>query len=554
MCGKFLIEQVEEEKQQRARDEARRPALRQRLEHWRSRGYEVSGLARAVEGDVPSAERAMAEFETGVRRLADAQVRLNALDVMGFPGEVLAIRQRLADPGRAAEAEILLAELADKIKARKEEERRRRHEEALKEKAARMASYRQRVAAWSEKGYSVKRLDGLLDDPESDSVTIEKRLSEYDRDVQRLLELRRALDGVRAVATEAELAEAERELSDPDALAPLHARVDSLSERFYQKKSEDQKRAALRARLEEYRQKGYKVARLEGAPDRPLPEAEAAFASYDRDVGALFGLWDRLRALDRSLFPDEWEAARGRMNDPGQVEEVRKAVEALERRQAAESGRRAEEDRRLALEAKQFVAGVFEKMRAGAPDYNPLGFYTREARWEPHLAPDGMFAKGEARSGLISKSAAVVACGFAPSLQKQAVMNEAESARSSEQFVAHCFVMNRVAPELASMARAFSHPNLSIYIRDLAAGELVFNAEDPKTRAYSEWFVPAAPVSGMKGAVRAVSDRHGIFTRAVLQEMLGLQPREADELIRVWTGRNEVVQVSKIRDEYSFMD
>ena len=77
MCAKSVIEQVQEEREQKAREEARRPALRQRLEGWRARGYDVSRLAKAVEGDVPAAEKALADFESGVRRLSEVQLKLN---------------------------------------------------------------------------------------------------------------------------------------------------------------------------------------------------------------------------------------------------------------------------------------------------------------------------------------------------------------------------------------------------------------------------------------------------------------------------------------------
>jgi hypothetical protein len=554
MCGKSVIEQVQEEREQKSRDEARRPQLRQRLESWRGRGYIVARLLKVVDGDVPTAEKVFSGFETDVGRLSEAQLRLNALDVMGFPNEVMALRQKLNDPDAAGQAEQMVEDLAQKIKVRKEEEKKRLHEQALKEKAAKMAAYRQRIAGWAAKGYSTKRFEGLLEDPDSDSIAIERKLDDYDRDVQKLLELRKALDSVRGVATEAEAKELDAQLLDPDALAAAHAGVDGLSERFYQKKSEQEKLGALRARFEEYKQKGYKVGRLEAVAGRQLSEAEPVFTSYEEDVGSLFKLWDRLRALDRSLFPDEWEAARSSMNDPDRVAELQKTVEALETRQSAEQEKRAEEDRKLALTARQFVAGVFEKMKKYTPDYLPLGFYLRDARWEPHLAPDGLFAKGEVRPGLLSKGTGVVACGFAPALQKQGILTEAEGARAAGQYVAHCFVLTRVSAEMAELARTFLHQNMSVYIQDLSAGSLLFNAQDPKTQAYSEWFVPDMAVSGMKGAVRAVSDKHGIFTRAVLQERLGLQQRESDELLKEWMGRNEIVQVSRIRDEYSFMD
>jgi len=554
MCGKSVIEQVQEERAQKVRDEARRPQLRQRLESLRNRGYIVARLVKAVEGDVPAAEKVFSEFESEIGRLSAVQVRLNALDVMGFPNEVMTLRQKLNDPDEAGQAEQLVAEIEQKIKAKREEVQKRLHEQAMKEKQARLAAYRQRIAGWAGKGYSTKRFEGLLEDPDSDSIAIEKKLDGYDRDIQKLLELRKALDSVKGVATEPELKELDRALLDPDEMAAAHSKVDELSERFYQKKTQEEKQKALRARFEEYKQKGYKVARLEGVLEKPLAEAEPVFTSFEEDVGSLFKLWDRLRELDRAFFPDEWESARAQMNDPDRVAEVQKMVEALEARHAEALARQAEEDRKLALTAKQFVAGVFEKMKKNTPDYLPLGYYMKDAKWEPHLAPDGMFTKGEFRFGLLSKGTGVVACGFAPSIQKQGIINEAEGARAAGQFVAHCFVLTRAPAELAALARAFSHPNLSVYVQDLSANALHFNGQDPKTGAFSEWFVKDAPVTGMKGAVKAVSDKHGIFTRAVLKDRLGMQSREVDELLKEWMSKNVIVQVSKIRDEYSFMD
>jgi hypothetical protein len=229
-------------------------------------------------------------------------------------------------------------------------------------------------------------------------------------------------------------------------------------------------------------------------------------------------------------------------------------VEALEARQAKTIAKQAEEDRTLTLTARKFIAGVFEKMKSATPDYLPPGFYMEDAKWEPHLAPDGMFVKGEVHSGLFSKDSGAVACGFAPSVPKQAFATEAESARAASQFVAHCFVMTRAPPDLVPAVRSFSHPNLSVYVYDLAASALHFNVDDVKTNVYSEWFVPEAKIEGMKGAIRAVSDRHGIFTRTVLQQRLGLQMRDMDGMLRGWMARNQLIQVSKIRDEYSFMD
>ena len=554
MCGKSIIEQVQEERDQRTNDEARRPELKRRLEQWRSKGYAVARLDRSVNGDVRAAEEAFAGFEKDVARLDEVQLRLNSLDVMGFPQEVLAIRQGLRDPDAAGRLEQQVAGLESKIEARKDEEQKRLHEQAVKDKQTRMDQYRQRIAGWSEKGYSTARFKGMLEDPGSDSIVIERRLDEYDQDIRRLLELGKTLDTVRPVGTEAELRDLGQLLRDPDAVGDAQAKVDALYARFYQKKTEEEKRSELQSRLEEYRQKGYKVGRLEGAADKPLGDAEALLVSYEQDVGRLFKLWDRLRALDRSLFPEEWEAARAMMNDPDSVAAVQKAVEGLEAKQAETLAGQAEEDRRLMLTARKFVAGVFEKMRSAVPDYLPPGLYMEEAKWEPHLSPDGMFVKGEVHPGIFSKGTGVVACGYAPSVPKQMFAAEAESARAASQFVAHCFVVTRAPPELVPAVRSFAHPNLSVYVFDLAAAALHFNEDDIKTKVYSEWFAPDEKIAGMKGAIRALSDKHGIFTRALLQQALGLQMKDMDGMLRRWMARNELIQVSKIRDEYSFMD
>jgi hypothetical protein len=133
-------------------------------------------------------------------------------------------------------------------------------------------------------------------------------------------------------------------------------------------------------------------------------------------------------------------------------------------------------------------------------------------------------------------------------------MAEAERARIAGRFAAHCFVMTQAPPEMARLAAGFSHPNLSAYVLDLGQGRLSFNESDAKTRAFSGWFVKGQKAPGMKDAVRMIADKYGIFTRAALEQKLGLRRSEIDQMLRAWLAKNQVVVVSKIRDEYSFMD
>jgi hypothetical protein len=552
--GRSIIEQVEEEKAQKVKDEALRNELRGRIGFWKSRGYIVARLLKCIDGDMRQARQAFVEFEVDVRRLSELQLRLNNVDVMGFPEDVLAIRQKLNDPDAVDDLEGRLGQLEGMIKARKDDERKRQDEQSRLEKEKKMGWYRQRIAAWAEKGYSTKRLDGVLDDPAADSATVEKKLTAFDTDIQRLLELGKRLESARTAATEEELKLLDRQLLDPEAADKADERIDELDQRIYQRKSQDDKRRQLLKRLEDYRQKGYKVARLEGTADFPLEKAEGLFSGYEADVGALFRLWDRLRALNRSYFPQDWEAARAMMNDPDMVADVETRVAVLETRQAQLGVQKAQEAKQLVSSGKALIVEMNEKMKSRVPDYNPLGFFIENGRWDPQIAPDGLSVRAETRPALLSKETVAVACeltgGFVPS----AFMTEAERARQAGRYVARCFMMAQAPPEMAELAKGFTHPNLSAYVLDLGSNVLHCNCSDIKTRVFAGWFLKGQVPGGMRDAVKMAADKLGIFTRAGLELKLGLRRSEIDDMVKGWMAKNEVVQVSKIRDEYSFMD
>jgi hypothetical protein len=71
---------------------------------------------------------------------------------------------------------------------------------------------------------------------------------------------------------------------------------------------------------------------------------------------------------------------------------------------------------------------------------------------------------------------------------------------------------------------------------------------------FAGWFLKGRRPPGMKDAVKMIADKYGIFTRAALEQKLGLRRSEMDQMLKGWLAKNEVVVVSKIKDEYSFMD
>jgi len=107
---------------------------------------------------------------------------------------------------------------------------------------------------------------------------------------------------------------------------------------------------------------------------------------------------------------------------------------------------------------------------------------------------------------------------------------------------------------MAELAKGFSHPNLSAYVYDLGSNTLHCNDSDIKTRVFAGWFLKGQEPRGMRDAVKMAADKLGIFTRAGLEQKLGLRRSEIDGMLKGWMAKNEVVLVSKIRDEYSFMD
>lgn len=200
-----------------------------------------------------------------------------------------------------------------------------------------------------------------------------------------------------------------------------------------------------------------------------------------------------------------------------------------------------------------YISSVYSKMNEHQPDYNPLGYYTGDRKWETNISFDKFYTYGNISAGLL-KTSLSIGCSYSESSGvKNQVLQDAETSERSKQFVAKCYVVNGADDALVSFFREFVHPNYSIYLCNIHNGEeeLIFNDNDKKTVLFSEWFKRDGKPKIFEDMVREIADEEGIFSRIDLKEKIDMKEKEIDRFLKEMIKRNEIVDMG--RGEYAFM-
>lgn len=133
--------------------------------------------------------------------------------------------------------------------------------------------------------------------------------------------------------------------------------------RFDEMVAQERMKTEYIATLNEYRTRGYVVARLEAAMGKGIEEVQKAFELYAADLARLAAMAEKCDAMD-PVFAPEAAALKARCNDPDAIRVVEKGL--------AELGARVEAKRRLLMDrvgkwrAEGYVTSRFDSLQ-GAP-------------------------------------------------------------------------------------------------------------------------------------------------------------------------------------------
>ncbi|MGQ9582423.1 MAG: DUF835 domain-containing protein [Thermoplasmatota archaeon] len=316
---------------EKSQDELRREEFHKRIEEWRALGYNVERLKELERGDLETLQKELTVFKIRVHRLNELKGELGLIDTSGLEAEVAALEPLFRDVNRIPDLEARLTELRLKAKARMDETRTRMEEMArLKGKLV------ERMAVWASQGYSVSRLEGLLE-RERNLERLREEFETFEKNIVRINELRSRLAALNATGFEKEVAEVASLLNDPGRLEAAEGAVSALERLMAQgreearRRQEEEERWKRKAqeRILSWKAKGINVGMLERALEEGGEAFKSALSEFSLRLEKVRGMTEELNALDRRGLEAEAEAVQARLGNLDDLDGAAAALEAL---------------------------------------------------------------------------------------------------------------------------------------------------------------------------------------------------------------------------------
>jgi KaiC/GvpD/RAD55 family RecA-like ATPase len=289
-----LTDSLRTEIARRKKEDDRRSFLRGVAEEWEKKGHDTSALHRALEGDLDKASQEFVLFHSGLAAAENLRRRLELLELFGFDAEARGLLERLRDPGTLEEVRTQ----ADGL-WKMAEERSRDRAGRLKKSHQRRAALKELLTGYMEKGLAVGRLEktlGLSPD------IAEAEFTRFDKEVHRLGELEKRLGSLDHPGFEREMLSLRALMNDVERISDIERGISELEARVEQarhgeqkrreeleaRRVEDDRRSALRARLEERLNEwgsfGLNVEALRAALETDLTMAQKKFEEFENSL------------------------------------------------------------------------------------------------------------------------------------------------------------------------------------------------------------------------------------------------------------------------------
>lgn len=286
--------------------------------------------------------------------------------------------------------------------------------------------------------------------------------------------------------------------------------IEVVSEKREKEIEEEVKRNELRAKLNEWKLRGYNVERLENIMGADVNLLEKELTSFSKDI---------------------------------------EEIEILKKEKKG---------RDMELEASIFIRKVYSKMMHVKPDYSPLGHYLGEENWNVGLSNDNYNLVG--KSGKLWRELLRIQCNYIKkpnSLQNEIfeIHKLAKDMKNKNQFLVKCLVVNKIENKSQeNYFKNFVDRNISIYLYNLSENKLLYNENDWKTEVFSEWFKKDGKPKQIRVLIKGIEDKNGIFTIKGLIRHLNFDKERAIEFLEKLASANKVVQISESGGEYAFVE
>lgn len=320
---------------------ARRSALRDKLNLWGSKGYIVINIKNKLDEKIESAEKAFEDFENIINKLKELQNKFESFTITGF--EVLgnSIKSKLNNPNNISELVEEMADLENKIKAREK----------------RRMELKERIEGWKQEGFVVTKLENLIDVNLDTAWNVFTTLTD---EIQALKAFEKKLTSLEIKRHESEAESIKRLLKDPDAVKEVEKQLSELEETI---KQEMAKKATINSQLAEWKKDGYNVSKVEGKFEEKLEIIEEAMKSLEHDIQSLKLLEEKINKLDLRGFEDIIEDLKSKLHEPSNISDLETNFKKLSEKVAEQKKIRDEIKKKMdAWKSEGYAVASLEKV------------------------------------------------------------------------------------------------------------------------------------------------------------------------------------------------
>ncbi len=309
-----LGQAIEEEK-------AKKAQLRQMMEDWSSQGYVITNLENTLsEKNFQDAEPAFIDYEKNLHNLKKVAEKLKALEMEELSQEIEGLSANLNDPDN-------LTEVTEQVNAL---------EAKAVEINAKKAEFRTKMEDYKNNGLNTTSLEGVIT---GRLDVIENSFKGFKNKLVKLQEFGEKLGNLNTIGFEAEVETIQAKLKDVEVLEETSDQFAELETKIAEV---EQKRNEIRSQIDEWKEQGFIVDKVEGIIDGNIESLWDAFTTLTDDIQSLKDLKSKLKKLDTKNFKAEADAIAAKLNNPDLKAEIEQDISGLAESIKADKARRAE--------------------------------------------------------------------------------------------------------------------------------------------------------------------------------------------------------------------
>jgi hypothetical protein len=356
--------EAQKEAELRAREAEKREKqeLVAKVMKWVEEGYRdgrEGKIEKLVSKGLPAMREEVRELEGRITRMETLRKELMALDITGFETEAAAAIEELHDLSRVSLMEETVGDLKERIGAKRDEERRR-----IEEEHQRRIEFRSKVKGWRKLGFNVSALEENLD---GDIEFLRKEYSITRMRIQKAQELIAELTAMPQEDFGPDIEQARQALYSLDRIPEGEEAVEKLRVGVAERARQRKKLEEIRKKMEDWREQGYEVSRLERLMGQDVETVTKEFLMFKIRLQKLHELEEELRSLDTGGFESERSAIERNLRNIDKLGEIRDRLSELE----LNIGKRMAEEVRVQEERRKLQGEYLAKMSAWLEE----GFY-----------------------------------------------------------------------------------------------------------------------------------------------------------------------------------